>query len=151
MLSKQIVITVAALISVTMYWGCESTPEKRMESAEQDLHEAKKEVKEAIKDAQTAYRDEWHTFQFDTEAKLRDNEYRINELKRQMVKAHGKEKVRFDKEVEAVERRNENLKQRLAAYTDKGKENWESVKKEFAGELEGIQKSLLDLTESKKR
>ncbi len=149
MLLKHIV-TFAAFVSVLMYSGCDSTPEKRMQSAEQDLHEAKKEVKEAIKDVQTAYRDEWHTFQFDTEAKLRDNEYRINELKRRMVAAQGKEKIQFDREIETVEQRNENLKRRLAEYRDTGKEEWENFKKEFAGELERIQKSLSDLTEKKK-
>ena len=152
MLSKQtVVLTVVAFISVNIYSGCESTPEKRVESAEQDLHEARKEIKEAVKDARTAYRDEWHTFQFDTEAKLRDNEYRINELKRQMVKAPVKSKMKFDKEIEAVEQRNENLKQKLADYKDEGKEEWEDFKKEFAIEVEGIQKSLSNVTELKKK
>lgn len=152
MLSKHIIgCTVAVFISVVTYSGCEKTPEKRIEHAEQDLHDAKKEIREAIKDVQTAYKDEWHTFQFDMEAKLRDNEYRINELKRQMVKTHAKTKMQFDKEIETVEQRNENLKQRLAEYRDKGKEEWENFKKEFAGEVETIQKSLSDLAESGKK
>ncbi len=152
MLTKQIlVLTAAAFICVNIYTGCESTPEKRMESAEQDLHEAKKEIKEAIKDAQTEYKDEWHTFQFDNEAKLRDNEYRINELKNKMVKARGKTKLRFDKEIEIVEQRNENLKNKLAGYKDEGTEKWDEFKKEFTHELEMIEKSLSDVTDLQKK
>lgn len=152
MFSKKIVgFTLAAFISVSIYSGCDKTPEKRIENAEQDLHEAKKEVKEAIKDAQTVYRDEWHTFQFDMEAKIRDNEYRINELKRQMVKADAKSKMKFDKEIEVVEQHNEHLKRRLAEYKDEGKEKWEDFKKDFMREVEGIQKSLSDLTDLQKK
>lgn len=152
MLSKHIIgCTVAVFISVVTYSGCEKTPEKRIEHAEQDLHDAKKEIREAIKDVQTAYKDEWHTFQFDMEAKIRDNEYRTNELKRQMVKADAKPKATFDKEIEVVEQRNENLKRTLAEYKDEGKEKWEDFKKDVVREVGGIQKSLSDLTELQKK
>ncbi len=151
-LSKQIVaFTFGAFIVTMIYAGCESTPEKRIENAEEGLHEAKKEIKEAIKDARTAYRDEWHTFQFEMEAKIRDSEYRMNELKRKMVKADGKTKSKFDKEIEAVERQNENLKHRLAEYKDEGKEKWDEFKTDFAREVEIIEKSLSDLTDLQKK
>ena len=147
MVAKHIILLIGACLTAGgIYSACEQTPEKKIEAAKEEIHEAKQDIKEALKDAQTAYRDEWHTFQFDTETKLRENEYHVNELKESMVKMDARAKATFDTTLAVVEQRNESLKKQLAGYKDEGKEKWGEFKEHVTHDMGEIEKSLEELT-----
>ena len=146
MKSKTIFAVVAiGLITGTVLTGCRNTPEKNIEDAKENLREAKDDVKEAVNDALTAYRDEWHTFKFDAEAKIRDNEYTMNGYKDKMVKAGATQKAIFTKKIGELEQRNADLKRRVEEYRDEGKDKWEEFKQAFTDDLDALGKSLKDL------
>lgn len=134
------------LVAGTVSTGCESTPEKKIEDAKENLREAKHDVKEAVKDALTAYRDEWEGFKFDAETKLRENEYTMNEYKRKMVKADATQKAILNRKIEELGQRNAELQRRLGEYHDEGKTKWEEFKLEFTHDMDALGNSLKDLT-----
>ena len=146
MAPKHIGVFVFACFTIGIVcWGCEQTPEKKLESAKEDLHSAKQDLKEAVKDAQTAYQDEWYAFQFEMEARVRANEYRLNELKGKSVRAGVQAKAKRNTKLAATEQRNENLKTMLADYRDEGKEKWIEFKEHVVRDLNQIKTSLEEL------
>jgi len=134
------------LLAGTAFTGCKSRPEEKIEDAKENLLEAKHDVKAAVNDALTAYRDEWQPFEFDAEARIRDNEYTMNGYKKKMVKADATQKAIFNKKIEELEQRNAELKRRLEEYHDEGKVKWEEFKQGFTHDMGELEKSLKELT-----
>jgi outer membrane murein-binding lipoprotein Lpp len=134
--------------------SCESSTQK-VDDAKTDVQDAKQDLKDAQNDAnaeaqQAAYAEEWRIFKLETNVKIQENEIRIAELKAKMKTSGKNLDALYSKNVDALEQRNQDLKARLNAY-DKGQSDWESFKREFNHDLDGLGQAFTDLTVNNKK
>lgn len=98
-----------------------------------------------MKDAQAQYEKEWQQFKSDAELKISANEKSINEFKVEIKTASKKFKVKYEKEVAALEQKNIELKKKISEYKYEGKDKWEEFKRVFNQDMDIVGKALKDL------
>jgi len=142
-------VVIATAIAATSFTSCNSTKEK-VENAENKVEDAKQNLKDVVKDsitdaqkAATAY--EWKMFKNDADATIKNNEIRIKDLKAKMKKSDAAADVAYSKMVDDLEQQNQNLKLKIDNY-DKNHSDWESFKREFNHDVDGLGKAFKDLT-----
>lgn len=94
---------------------------------------------------------ERQTFKNETDLTIKNNETLIAELKAKMKKAGNKADVTYEKNVDALEQKNTDLKAKLDSYEDKGKSNWESFKSEFNHDMGELGTALKNLAVDNKK
>jgi uncharacterized protein HemX len=100
------------------------------------------EAKQDLQQARIDSANEYNVYREESEAKLRENDRQIAELKLQM-KAERKEiRVKYEKEVVALDEKNENLKIKIKEYKEGDKSNWQSFKEGFNQDLDAVGKSI---------
>lgn len=103
------------------------------------------DAKQELKEEQHDLNKEYPTFKIDAETKISDNEKRIAKLREKLNKPG---KVPFDdsrkKRIDELEKKNAALKSRLYGY-EKERSDWETFKREFNHDMEGIGDAFKDL------
>jgi len=147
---KKPILTVALavfFIQGIILTGCKS-PTQKAEDAKENVQGAREDLKDAKQEANTtavkaANDEEWKAFKIDADAKIKQNELSISELKTKLKKP-GKGLDEADKQrIDALEKRNDELKSRLNGY-ESNKTDWESFKRDFNHDNDGIGTSLRD-------
>lgn len=128
-----------AMIAVAGLYSCGSNENKSVEEAKEELNEAQQELNE-----------EYSSFKIEAEMKIAGNEQRIAELR---VKLNEPGKAPFDElrkqRIDNLEQQNADLRTKLDAY-EKDHSDWETFKREFNHDMEGIGKAFEDLGKSNK-
>ena len=140
-MKKTIFYTVLAVIAASSIFTSCVSKEKKVEDAKEDVRDAKQELKEEQRDLNIEY----PTFKTDAETKIADNEKRIAKLREKLNKPG---KAPFDdlrkKRIDELEKKNAALKSRLYAY-EKERSDWETFKREFNHDIQGIGDAFKDL------
>lgn len=56
--------------------------------------------------------------------------------------------IEYEKIINDLERKNDDLKAKISTYKDNSKDAWESFKREFSHDMEELGESLKDLSEN---
>jgi len=136
-------ISAAAILTVTN--GCKSNSEK-VEDAQTNVQDAKADLKTVLKDSLTDAQKasnvaEWKIFRNESQAKIKNNEVRINELKTKMKNEKGSSVSISNRKIDSLEAKNNELVTRMDNF-DRGKNDWETFKLEFNRDLNGVGESL---------
>jgi exonuclease VII large subunit len=136
-------ISAAAILTVTN--GCKSNSEK-VEDAQTNVQDAKADLKTVLKDsltdAQKASNEaEWKIFRNESQAKIKNNDVRIKELKSKMKNEKGSSISMSNRKIDSLEVKNNELVARMDNF-DRGKSDWETFKLEFNRDLNGVGESL---------
>jgi len=134
-----------ALISGLFFAGCQS-PNQKATAAESEVKDAKQDLKMAQQNADSANQKAkdaaaWDQFKNETTLKIAQNETRITELKLQAKKSGKAQELVYGKKIDLLEKQNQTLKTRLDGY-DKGQTGWESFKREFSHDMDGLGEAL---------
>ena len=128
---------------------------KNEENAQENLQDAKEEVQDAKEDLVEAKRaataEEWQVFKDETNAAIAVNETRIAELKVKMKNTGKSIDALYEKNINALEQKNKELKVRMDSYKNDTSADWESFKREFKYDMNELGKSLKDLTVNNKK
>jgi len=92
----------------------------------------------------------WDQFKSETNEKITNNEARIKVLKDEAKNSGKAQEMVYDKKIDLLEKQNQNLKNRLDNY-DKGQTGWESFKKEFNQDMNGLGEALKNFVIVKKK
>jgi predicted component of type VI protein secretion system len=103
-----------------------------------------------VKAKRAATAEEWQAFKDETNAAIAANETRIDELKVKIKKTGNSIDDLYEKEIDALEKKNEELKVRMNTYKNDTDADWESFKREFKYDMNELGKSLKDLTVNNK-
>ena len=118
--------------------GCDKTSEQKVEGAKQELKAAKAD-----------YTAEWQKFKIESEAQIKVNDDKIDELKAKMDKAGTKAKAKYKKAVVELKEKNHALKEKLEDYKDEGETKWQEFKSNFNHDLDAVGKTIADLFKDK--
>jgi len=147
---KKIVFTLAvtAIITGTIFTACLSSSQK-VENAEDKVEDAQKAVLDAKSDLNMARQDSITEIQqFNTEFKnqISTNTKSIADLKVSIVNATKENKAIFEKKIAELEKRNNDLKMKLAEYNEGGTGQWQTFKSEFKHDLDELGNAFADFT-----
>ena len=118
--------------------GCDKTSEQKVEGAKQEIKEAKAD-----------YAAEWQKFKTESEAQIKINDDKIDELKAKMDKAGTKAKAKYKKVVVELKEKNHALKEKLEDYKDEGETKWQEFKTNFSRDLDAVGTTISDLFKDK--
>ncbi|MGQ7946552.1 hypothetical protein [Flavobacterium sp. WC2509] len=146
-MKKLVFIPVFALFTVsTMFISCKPTPKE--EAAQENVEEAKEDLAEA---KQQANEEEWQNFKNEMNAVIEKNDARIAELK-QNIKNTGKSAdIEYQKKIDTLNERNEKLKVKMRDYKNDANSDWQSFKREFNHDMEGLGDALNNITVNNKK
>jgi hypothetical protein len=129
---------VIAMMSLTAM--AQAKEDKDAAKARKDVTNAKKDLKEAKIDSAA----DFQKFKLDAEAKIRENEKKIAQLKAKKVNESQEVKDDYDKKVAALERRNTELRERINQANPKTS-GWTSFKRKFNQDMESLERSIRDI------
>jgi len=145
------------LTAATIFFSCEKKHENNASNydstAQYDsaAHSHTNTAIPEVTDASNEIMAERTTFNTDAEAKIKQNEEKIAEL-RKMKKANKTDNDAYNAKIDELEAKNKEFKKRMDEYNDEttntdsnNKEKWESFKREFNHDMDELYNSLNDI------
>jgi len=139
---------VAILISCRPSTNEEQTAQDNVELAKEEVQEAKEDLAEAKRQANA---EEWQNFKDEMNAAIEKNDAKIAELKQEIKKTGKTADAEFDKKVDALKEKNENLKLKIETYKNDVDSDWQSFKREFNHDMDELGNAFKDLTVNNKK
>ena len=130
----------AAVVAGSIFTSCDSK-EKKVEDAKVEVKDANQDLKEK----QAELNAEYPAYKTDAELRIAENEKQIAHFK-EIVNRPGKlplDEAR-KKRIEQLEEKNAELRSRLNGY-EKERSDWETFKREFNHDMDGLGESFKDL------
>ncbi|AWA30142.1 hypothetical protein HYN48_08645 [Flavobacterium magnum] len=145
-MKKHIYFAAASIFSVMLLASCKNEP-KDIDDAKEDVIEARQDQQAATEKADAAQTDsvsDYARLKAETNKLIADNKTRIAEFKVKLKTESATNQAKFQKQIDKLEARNEELQQDLDSWADKGKERWDAFKSRVAKSVEDINKDIDD-------
>ncbi|WP_348822798.1 hypothetical protein [Flavobacterium aestuarii] len=153
MKKTNLILATAMFSACTLFINCrpstkeETAAQENVQEAEEDVQEAKEELSEAKHQANA---EEWQNFKDDMNAAIEQNDARIAALK-QKIKNSGKAAdAAYDKKIDELKEKNEQLKIKIDSYKNDADSDWQSFKREFNHDMDELGNALKDITVNNK-
>ena len=139
---KNKILTLATIGVITMVSLSVSAQEdKEAAKARKELSEAKKDLREAKIDSAA----DFHLFKKEAELKISNNQKKIAELKAKKRTDTKEVKEKYDERVLAIEKNNDELKERINKINSTKTSMWVSFKRGFKHDMLAVENALKDL------
>ena len=146
MKTKTVKLAATGLFLITTLIGSAQTADKKASSARKDVAKSEHKLTEAKKDSAANYQN----FKMEAELKIIKNEKSIAELKGKKPNDNKDIQAEYDKNVLALEQRNNTLRDKLNEYNASDKSVWLSFKNDFNTNIEELIKVLSKMKKSSK-
>ena len=148
------VLAITAFMGGISLVGCKSNSEEKADAVEnvndanQDLSNV--EAEQSAEQVTKANDAEWQTYKAASYKTILANEMQIKELRTAMDKPGKNFDKSYAKSIDALEEKNAALKTRIVDY-ENNQTDWESFKREFSSDAEGVANAFKDLTVNNKK
>lgn len=133
-------LTLFAILITGLMMSCNESPGERVEEAEENVVKAQQELEEARQDSI-----EYVSYRSDAERKLDANDQKIADLKQRKRTASKEVEDQYDREIEALDKRNKELRDNIDTYQSAGRDRWESFKYSFNENMNDLENSISNL------
>lgn len=147
-------IVILAILTTAFFTNCKNNTEKEadaieeVQNATENLDSITNQVKEeAITKANDA---EWQTYKTQANKSIANNKARIVELQLAMNKPGKNFDTSYKKSISDLEAKNTALATKISDY-ENNQTDWDTFKREFDSDMEGMGKALKDLTVNNKK
>lgn len=147
-------VVITSFTTGIIFTGCQ-TSDQKIDEAKTNVQDAKDDLKEVQQDAneealKAATDEEWRIFKNESDAKIKANETLISDMK-DKVKASGKKMdAVYAKNIDLLEQRNKDMRNRIDAYNNNSKSNWAAFRSEFNRDMDELALAFRDLTANNK-
>jgi flavin-binding protein dodecin len=148
------ILAITAFIGGISLVGCKSNSEEKADAVEnvneanQDLDQVEADqTEQQITKANDA---EWQTYKAESNKTIAANEAQIVALRKAMDKPGKTFDKSYASSIDALEEKNTALKTRIVDY-ENNQTDWESFKREFKSDAEGVANAFKDLTVNNKK
>ena len=122
-----------------------SSPDTKNKQKNQE--EEKKNVEYKNREEATEDRTEqYNRFKLNVYQQLSVNEENISKLKQRVKKKKMTAKINFEKTIDDLAERNEDMKEKIQEYQNDEDQNWDSFKLEYTGEMDELGQAFDKLT-----
>lgn len=132
-----VTISVFGLSSLTSF----AQNDKKVDEAKKDVKKAEIELTEAKKDSAADYQ----SFKKEAELKIADNKLKIAELKLKKADENKETREKYNKKVQALEQKNNNLQNKLDNSANVKTSMWNSFKREFRSDMDDFGQSFKNI------
>lgn len=139
---KGIMLGVFALTATFAITSCNSSADN-LEEAQQDANEAN----EALNQANEDYLADIENYRTETNALIDVNDSLILDFKAKLRVAHKENDPAAKSEIEELEQKNNDMREKMRDYKGEGKDNWTIFKEEFSHDMDELGEALKGLTE----
>lgn len=137
---KNPILILSSILTISLLLtGCFSSGEKK-DNAEKEVVE----VNKALEEANKTYMEDVKAYKAETEKIIENNKERIADLKLQAVKEKENRRAENLKKIEELERRNNNLKNKLFDYRDNDGSKWDKFKSEFIKDMDELRAEIAE-------
>jgi hypothetical protein len=136
---------IAAVVCLTVLLVACHKPEEKSESAIESGANANQDLKKATREVRPAWQEAWLMFKRENDTDIAENELRIIELRKQVGKANTRFRASYNARIDELERRNNELRNRIDNYRDEGDAKWVAFKNGSKRDMDNL-KSLLKKT-----
>ena len=143
---KTVKLSATGLFLITALIGSAQKADKKANSARKDVAKSEHKLIEAKKDSAANYQN----FKMEAELKIIKNEKSIAELKGKKTNDNKDIQAAYDKNVLALEQRNNTLRDKLNEYNTSDKSVWLSFKDDFNTNMEELTKAISKMKKSSK-
>lgn len=141
-----LILLAVMFISSCILISCFSRDEK-VENAEQNVKVAKEDLNDAQQSLDRAKQDtisDFQKFKNSANIEINSNEKSISDFRLKMRNEKKMAREKYEKTIDAMEKENNELKDKLEAFKDDGKKDWKKFKTDFNNDLAGLGKSFKD-------
>jgi PHD/YefM family antitoxin component YafN of YafNO toxin-antitoxin module len=135
----------SVMILTTILISCTAKNERSRKAADENVAKSRQDVDLANENLRQAKLDsaaEYRAYREQMELKLQENEKLILELKARAKSDKKDLDAVYAKDLEVIERKNAELKTRIANYKTSYSDKWSSFKESFNNEVDNIGKSI---------
>lgn len=146
-------VTCLALVAGFLLVACQDNSKKeaiakeQVDAAKENLDEAKEDLTNA---RNAATQQEWDDFKANTNATIAQNETRIAELKADLKKTGKSMDETYQKKLEDLETKNQEMKIKMTNYKNDASSDWNSFKEESKHDLDELGKAFKNFTVNNK-
>jgi hypothetical protein len=113
-----------------------------------DRGDANQVLKEANREAHSEWQEDWLTFKQDMDKVVSENERRILDLRAEVARVDARYQDGYNTRIDQVERRNSDLRNRVANYKNHGDSDWNAFKTSIRQDFDDLGASIRDITVS---
>ena len=124
-----------------------ATPEEKVENAQENVKDAKQDLKAANQE----FTEDELKYRRESEDKIAANEKSIAEFNTRIANEKAQAKADYLFKINALNKKNSDMKKRLDDYKAGSKENWEKFKTEFNHDMDELGKSFKNFTTKKNK
>jgi predicted nucleic acid-binding Zn-ribbon protein len=121
-------------------------PEQKVEDAKDKVTNAKQDLNEATREARTAWQEAYLKFKRDNDTEIAANERRIIDLRKDVSKLDERYRSNYNVRIDELEKRNNDLRDRVSNYKDEGDVKWEEFTKATNRDMDDLTSSLKKIT-----
>lgn len=159
-MKKIVALTVAGLFAASLFVGCGDASKQHVKDAGENLKQAGEELKEAGKaaneEAKSKATADWQRFKHESDSTMAALDQQVSDLKIQIAKAKEKDKAKLNAELNKLEQRlneqkakldqkNAEFEADLKAFNENTVSKYESFRREFKYDSEGLTTALKNL------
>lgn len=134
-------ITASVLLSGAIFTSCNTAAEKVDNAEEKSI-----KADEDFNIAKEEYLADIENFKIETSSKIEANNQLIADFKTKIASAKEDAKAYYQEQIAVLEQKNIAMKQKLDAYEESGKDNWESFKTEFNKDMNDLGEAFKNFT-----
>jgi len=147
---KTINLKVAALAFITIFGmsNCKNSPAdkaQKVENARENLNTAEQDLHAAVVDSTNEY----DRYKMESEAKLKENDLKIAQLKANLKSDKAEIRTKYENELTSLENKNAKLRTSIADYKETDKNKWEKFKSNFNQDLDELGQSISRIANKK--
>ena len=135
------VFLTTSVLSLFILTSC-STPAEKVVNAENKVTDANKDLDKA----NTEYLADITSYRKETADKIAANDKSIADFNARIANEKKDAKADYKNKIDALEKKNSDMKKRMDDYKADGKDKWEIFKIEFSHDMDGLGKAFKDLT-----
>jgi len=128
--------------------NCNNSPKQKaenLENAQENVNVAEQDLEQAIIDSTNEYT----RYKIESQAKLKANETKIAELKASLKADKAEMRLKYEKDLIALEKKNQDLKVSIADYKEGDVNKWEKFKESFNKDMEKLGEALSNFGDKK--
>jgi flagellar biosynthesis GTPase FlhF len=133
--------------------GCSKHTEQKVADAKGKVSDAKENLADATQDLKAAtqveraeWKQSWLSYKTDIDKDVADNETSITALRAQVATIDANYRSKYNESLDAAERKNHELQDRVNNYKDEGDAKWELFKTDTKRELYELKATIKNIT-----
>lgn len=141
-------VTALAFIMIFAMSNCKNSPAdkaQKVENAQENLNTAEQNLQEAVVDSTNEY----DRYKMVSEAKLKENDLKIAQLKENLKSDKAEIRTKYENELVALENKNAKLRTSIVDYKETDKSKWEKFKTSFNHDLDELGQSISRIANKK--